>query len=262
MNLKQVNTFRWPEGKRAALSLSFDDARPTQLDYGLPVLDKYDVKATFYISVDPMKQWLGDWISASENGHEIGNHSLTHPCSGNFPFARNNALENYTLDGMCHELDEANDIIKSLIGVTPTTFAYPCGQKFVGRGRAVKSYVPLVAERFVAGRGWLDKAPNDPTMCDLAQVLAVEIDGLDFEETKKPIDAATERGAWLVFAGHDIADEEKRQTTLTSTLKAICQYARDPKNGIWIATVGTVAEYIQQLRTNDDEEKPITVKSK
>ena len=43
--------FRWPDGKRAALSLSFDDARLSQVDRALPIMDAHDVKGTFYVSL-------------------------------------------------------------------------------------------------------------------------------------------------------------------------------------------------------------------
>ena len=63
---------------------------------------------------------------------------------------------------MAEQLDGANEQIRRMLGVTPKTFAYPCGQKFVGRGLDVRSYVPLVADRFLAGRGYLDESSNDP----------------------------------------------------------------------------------------------------
>ena len=53
----------------------------------------------------------------------------------------------------------------------PRTFAYPCGQRFVGRGFEVRSYVPPVAERSLAGRGYLDESANDPAVCDLAEAM-------------------------------------------------------------------------------------------
>ena len=34
------STFHWPEGKQMALSLSFDDARLSQVDKGIPLLNK------------------------------------------------------------------------------------------------------------------------------------------------------------------------------------------------------------------------------
>ena len=247
--LKGREDFRWPAGKRAAISLTFDDARLSQIDQGLPILDEYGVKATFYVSIRPFEERLDAWKTAVANGHEIGNHTLTHPCSGNFPFIRNRALEDYTLDRMRRELEEASNIIESLVGVRPVSFAYPCGQKFVGRGRNVKSYVPLVAEEFLAGRGWLDEWANDPAFCDMAQLMAMELDGKDFEQVKQLIDRTLANGGWLIFCGHEIG-KEGRHTTRSSTLKALCEYVRDPANGLWLDTVEAVARHIFKQRTD------------
>jgi peptidoglycan/xylan/chitin deacetylase (PgdA/CDA1 family) len=204
--LNRRDDFGWPEGKRAAISLTFDDARFSQVDRGLPILDEYDAKATFYVSIRSLKERLDAWKRAVAKGHEIGNHTLTHPCSGNFTFARERALEDYTLDRMRYEMEEANSIIERLLGVRPVSFAYPCGQKFVGRGQNLKSYVPLVAEKFLAGRGWMDEWSNDPTFCDTAQLMAMELDGKDFEQVKQLIDRTLANGGWLVFCGHDIGE--------------------------------------------------------
>ncbi|MFH1883008.1 MAG: polysaccharide deacetylase family protein [Planctomycetota bacterium] len=255
-SLERREDFSWPAGTRAAISLTFDDARFSQIDRGLPILDEYGAKATFYVSLRPLEERLDAWKKAAANGHEIGNHTMTHPCSGNFPFARERALENYTLDKMRYELQESNNIIERLLGVRPVSFAYPCGQKFVGRGQDLKSYVPLVAEEFLAGRGWMDEWSNDPAFCDMAQLMGVELDGKDFEQSRKGrlsavkqlIDRTLANGGWLVFCGHEIG-EGGRQTTLSSTLKAICEYAQDPANGLWLDTVEEVASYILKQRT-------------
>ena len=61
-NANQVKSdFPWPEGKKMAISLSFDDSRLTQVDKGIPLLDKYGVKATFYISPRSMMNRLDGW---------------------------------------------------------------------------------------------------------------------------------------------------------------------------------------------------------
>src|SRR5262245_58380990 len=173
--------FMWPEGKRAALSLSFDDARPSQVDVGLALLDKHKVKATFYVVPPSMERRLDGWKKVVASGHEIGNHSMNHPCTGNFAWSRQKALEDYTLDKMRAELQQANQRIKDLLGVTAESFAYPCGQTFVGRGVDTKSYVPIVASLFGSGRLWMSEAANDPGFCDLAQTTGVEMDSRDFE---------------------------------------------------------------------------------
>src|SRR3954451_21131658 len=95
-----ASTFQWPDNKRAAISLSFDDARLSQPDKGFALLHSFGVKATFYVSFGSLEKRLDQWKPAIDMGHEIGNHSVTHPCSGNFPWARPNALEDYTLERM------------------------------------------------------------------------------------------------------------------------------------------------------------------
>jgi len=238
-------SIKWPEGKRVAVSLTFDDGRLSQVDKGIALLDQYNVKATFYLMPSSLKERLEGWKKAAASGHEIGNHSLNHPCSGNFEWSRHKALENYSLEQMRNELNSSNKEIETLLGVKPEVFAYPCGQTFIGRGVNTKSYVPIVAELFLCGRGWMDEAPNDPTYCDFAQLTGVEMDGKDFEQIKPLIDAAREHNYWLVLAGHEMNDSGN-QTTRLAMLKKLIEYAQDPANGIWLAPVGTVAKYVQK----------------
>jgi peptidoglycan/xylan/chitin deacetylase (PgdA/CDA1 family) len=245
--LLKRKTFQWPEGKKIAISLTFDDARTSQLDVGMPIINKHGIKATFYVSPNNMESRKKAWIQAVKDGHEIANHSLNHPCTGNFSWSRKKALENYTLEQMQAELKEANNIIEKLVGVQPKTFAYPCGQKFVGRGTNLKSYIPLIAEMFLAGRGWLDESTNDPAFCDPAQLLGTELDGLTFEQTLALIEEAKKSEHWLIFAGHDIG-EPGRQTVLATTLDKLCQYASDPNNKIWMDTVEHIADYMIKFR--------------
>jgi len=243
-----IEKFPWPKGIRGAVSLTFDDARLSQVDRLIPILDRHGVKATFYVSLDRVGQRLEGWKKAIRTGHEIGNHTMTHPCTGNYPAFRWNALEEMTLDGMAKEIDDAQQAIAKELGVKPRSFAYPCGQTFVGRGRDVQSYVPLVAGRFLSGRKWLNEHANDPAFCDLAQLLAFESDGKLFEALKSLVDKAAAGGRWLILVGHEVGDGGY-QTTLASSVEELCRYAEDPANGIWIDTVGAIAEYIQKART-------------
>jgi peptidoglycan/xylan/chitin deacetylase (PgdA/CDA1 family) len=240
-------SYPWPGGARAALSLSFDDARPSQVDVGAPLLDRHQVKATFFAIPGAVEQRRDGWKKVVASGHEIGNHSLDHPCTGNFPWARAKAIEDYTLEGMSRQMSDANRRLRELLGVTPESFAYPCGQTFVGRGLDTRSTVPLVAGMFVAGRGWLGEGPNDPAFCDLAQLLGMEMDGKDFEQVRPLLDQAREAGAWLVLAGHEIGPEGY-QTTRVAMLERLLPFVRDPANGFWVAPVGAVARHIRQHR--------------
>ena len=257
----------FPDGRRAALSLSFDDARPSQADCGIPILQAQGVAATFYVSTHMLDQRLDGWRQAALAGHEIGNHTLNHPCSGNFPWYRSDALkeslraqasgrrprfrprtlESYTLAQMEAELTGANETIHRLLGVRPTTFAYPCGQTFVGRGTDHASYVPLVARHFLAGRCFRSEATNDPTYCDLAHLGAFDGDERDFQTLKQFVDEAIEQGSWLILACHEIG-QPAHQTTRAADLEALCSYCHQRKNELWVDTVNSIASFIRRER--------------
>ena len=120
------------------------------------------------------------------------------------------------------ELDSASSVIKSLLGIQPVSFAYPCGETFVGKGVNLKSYIPVVATLFESGRLWLSEGPNDPVNCDMAQLTGMELDGKSFDQVKALIESAKKKGQWLILAGHEINNDGK-QTSLLSTIEELMQ---------------------------------------
>jgi peptidoglycan/xylan/chitin deacetylase (PgdA/CDA1 family) len=238
--------FKWPEGKKMALSFTFDDAALTQIDNGIPVFDKYGIKATFYVSLWDVEKRLDGWKNALKNGHEIGNHTRKHPCTVNLDFSQGNPLEDYTLSKMSTELYSENEVIKKLLGMQPISFAYPCGQTYVGRGPETKSYVPLISRMFETGRGYEGGLTN-PLLCDMAQLPAEHLDGKSFEQIKQLIDTAGSSGKWLILAGHGISEGDL-STSQISTIEALCKYALNPANGIWVDNVHNVASYVREKR--------------
>jgi peptidoglycan/xylan/chitin deacetylase (PgdA/CDA1 family) len=240
--------FTWPEGRRAAVSLTFDDARLSQIDQGIGWLDAFGVRATFYASFAPLQQRTDLWRQAIARGHEVGNHTVNHPCSCNFGWGTPNVLEEYTLERMERELLEASDRLEELVGVRPRSFAYPCGQKYVGRGEQVRSYVPLIARHFVAGRGFRDESCNEPACCDLAQLFGVDYDRMSFAEALPWLEATARRGGWLVFVAHDMGTNEDRQGISRTALEETCRYLTDPANGFWVDTVAAIGAYVRQAR--------------
>jgi peptidoglycan-N-acetylglucosamine deacetylase len=237
----------WPDGKRGAVSLTFDDARPSQLDPGMALLERGKARATFYVSPHRVRERTADWRAVVKAGHEIGNHTKTHPCTGNYAFSRKNALENLDLPHMERDLDDATKEIQDLLGISPASFAYPCGQTYVGRGEQLISYIPLVAKRFLSGRGYLNEAANDPSICDLAYLMGTGYDQVPFADVKRLMDVAAREGRWLILVGHDMG-ERKFQSVEAEILLETCRYANDPANGLWLATVEEVARRVQQMQ--------------
>jgi peptidoglycan/xylan/chitin deacetylase (PgdA/CDA1 family) len=236
----------WPNGKRAAVSLSFDDARASQIDTGLALFEDLGFRATWYVLPRAVEKQVAGWKRMVEMGQEIGNHSLTHPCTVNYGIG-SQGLEAFTLAGMAANLEEANSQIRELLGVTPRSFAYPCGQKFIGRGSETRSYVPLVAEKFRSGRGYLDEAANKPLDCDFAQLLGTAFDDMDFATMRGHLEKARASGRWILFCGHEIG-ARKYQTTDVGALRELAAYLKDPAQGFWTDTVGTIAEHLRRRR--------------
>ncbi|MFN0101967.1 MAG: polysaccharide deacetylase family protein [Bryobacteraceae bacterium] len=241
----QTKPFQWPNGKQAALSLSFDDARHSQVDTGIPFLNKLNVKATFYVLSSNYTKRLEAWKAAHASGHEIAHHSKSHPCTGNYAFARNKALEDFTLTRMAEDLDAATGEIQSAFGVKPVSFAYPCGQKFVGRGANTQSYVPLIAKRFLTGRGYLDEAANDPSVCDLSALMGTGLDNLTFAQMKAQVDTAIKESRWLIFAGHEMGGLAHQSTSLEA-LAELISYVK--ANNVWLDTVVNIAKHVHKSR--------------
>src|SRR5437763_15914046 len=71
--------FAWPGGVRAALSISFDDARPSQIRCGVPLMERLAVTSTFFVLPGAVAADQRGWAAAVEHGHAIGTHTVLHP---------------------------------------------------------------------------------------------------------------------------------------------------------------------------------------
>ncbi|HXY95315.1 MAG TPA: polysaccharide deacetylase family protein [Acidimicrobiia bacterium] len=231
----------FPGGASKALSLTFDDARPSQLAVAVPMFAHYRVSATFYVLAHEVRSRLEAWQHVAASGHEIGNHTSTHPCSANHHLVFVPALEEFTLRRITADIDRASDDIEDMFGFRPATFAYPCGQSFVGRGTSKASFVPVVARRFTAGRGYRGENPNDPALCDLAELDAYQIDGLTPTELVELVDDSAP-GSWVVLVGHDIGEGGESAVDATA-LEALCRHLATDRR-IWVAPVRDVARHI------------------
>jgi hypothetical protein len=231
----------WPDLHRAALSLSFDDARPSQLRRGLPLLDRLGVHATFFVLPNAVAESVTGWRDAVARGHEIGNHTRTHPCSRNFEWSRANSVEGLTIADYRVEVREANRALRALLGVEPTAFAYPCGHTFVGEGPSTQSLIPLIAEMFKVGRTFNDAGANSPADLDPAQIACVCSDEQSFADLLPILQATLADGAWLVLGGHEIGSpgDGDGEVTWADTIEAVVTWCES--NGVCVDTIGNVA---------------------
>lgn len=243
----------WPDRYGAAISLSFDDARASQLRVGVPLFERLGVPVTFFVLCDAVAQDRAGWLDALARGHEIGNHTLTHPCSANFAWTRENSLERMTVADFALEVSEANRQLRALLDIEPTVFAYPCGETFVGRGTRTKSLVPLIAASFKAGRTFNDITANSPADVDLAQSRCVNSDQRTLNDLLPLLEATVADGAWLILGGHEIGPADQvGEVTWIETIEAVVSWCR--RNQVWVQTIGNVAQAVEALR----RERPVS----
>lgn len=61
------------------MRLTFDDGPGPETEQLLDVLDEYDEKATFFLVGDRVQELPDVAARVVEEGHTVGNHSMTHP---------------------------------------------------------------------------------------------------------------------------------------------------------------------------------------
>ena len=241
----------WTEGIEGAVSLTFDDGIVTQLDNAIPCLNENTLKGTFYLNPNRGERWgnlLEQWKEASRQGHEIGNHTCSHPCSCNFEFSRENCLEKLTLDDIAETIDTATEVMNAEFPEQNghRSFCYPCYQSDVGSGVSRQSYVPLVAERFLCGRGGGERA-NNPELVDLAYTWAWAVNGHSGQDMIDYIEKAVSQGHWAIICVHGVGGEHIAINT--EALTETCAYLNRHRDRILTDTVVSLADTILARRS-------------
>jgi len=123
----------WPKGTVAAVVLTYDDALHSQLDVAIPQLDAARFKGTFFLDGDITPADMLRWRKAQLSGHELGNHSLFHPCPrAMLPDRKNYLTDNYDSDRMLGEIAAMNNVLFGIDGASTRTYSVPCSQMLVG----------------------------------------------------------------------------------------------------------------------------------
>ena len=128
--LAQPSAFKvlpW-NGHPAALSLTFDDSRAVHLDVVVPELNKRHLHATFFLIVSKTTR-LDEWRKARLQGHEIGNHSVTHEHAADL-----------NKEGEELQVEDAKKFLDSNFNADVLTFAYPFTEVSPGLLYWVKRY--------------------------------------------------------------------------------------------------------------------------
>lgn len=235
--------------KRAAVALTYDDALNIHLDSVVPALDKKGFKGTFYItaSVEPFVKRIKEWRAISANGHELGNHTLFHPCLGGAGrewLDPKKDLSQWSLDRFLDNLKVTNAMLEAVDGKVDRTFAYPCGDTEVGTPKV--SYIESLKELVVAARSvGGDLQTQDQLRSNLYAINSQTV----LDDTGKKligfVDDAIEQGALVVFLFHGVGGEHNLNVS-TAAHAELLTYLQEKQKEVWVAPLIAIVEHVKQ----------------
>ena len=105
-----------PTTGNKVIALTFDDGPGPYTAHLLDILDQYGAKATFFLIGSKVSSQANVVRSIHARGHQLGNHSWSHP-----------ELPKLPVNQIAGEIDRTNDAIKQATGVTPAILRPPYG---------------------------------------------------------------------------------------------------------------------------------------
>ncbi|MFO8001795.1 MAG: polysaccharide deacetylase family protein [Marinilabilia sp.] len=228
-------------GYHSAVVLTYDDGLNEHLDIVVPTLDSAGLKGSFYIpgNAGTLHNRLDEWRRIAEKGHELGNHTLFHPCAGKSEgrdwITDDYDLDNYSLTRMLDEIKVASTLLKAIDGKEKRTFAYTCGDKEVED--SVFSH--LMNDDILAARDVIARMEK-PGQVDWERVGAFVVDGQSGAELIALAEKARKKGMLLVFLFHGVGGGHSMNVSATAH-KELAEYLANKKDEIWVAPLVKVA---------------------
>jgi len=244
-------------GKKAAVVLTYDDALNVHLDNAIPLLDSLGLKGTFYLTAfsQGSKDRIADWRKTAANGHELGNHTLFHPCIGGMPGREwvnaERDMNKYSLQRMTDEIRMTNVFLQALDGKTKRTFAFTCGDMKIGDSLFING----MKNDFVAARAVRNQM-HKINEVDLNNTDCYAVNGESGEQMIEWVKKAVETTSLLVILFHGVGGEHSLNVSLQAH-RELLQYLKKNENDIMIAPMVDVAEHINEWQARDKQAKII-----
>lgn len=233
------------KNKQCAVSLTYDDALDVDLDNAVPALDSLGLKASFYLSgySPALTNRFPEWRKVAAKGHELGNHTLFHPCAKK-PTGRDFVkpeydLNTYTVKRITDEMRMTNALLKSIDGKTQRTFAYPCGDMEAGG----VPYYDAVKNDFVAARGTTHSYMK-LTEINMANVGCFVVNGQTGEQLINMVKKARESNTLLVLLFHGVGGGHAINVS-RSAHSQLLKYLKQNEKDIWVAPMLDIVTYAQ-----------------
>ena len=190
----------WPEGY---VSLTYDDGLASQLDIAVPQLESAGFRGTFYLTWNNMKDRAADWAELARRGHELANHTVSHPCD-----LRRETVESFEMT----EIDPMERWLSKIEGAKRSRdFAYPCDVTDLGPGgpnRQADTYANTLRSAGILRARTSEGRPNSLRWTADApyrlQALALGYDARTERDVEDYIMEAVSERRWAILVLHQI----------------------------------------------------------
>ena len=239
---EEVPSFVWPDGKTAAVCLTYDDGLDCHLDVAAPALERYGLKGTFYCTGNSGSLYarMEEWRALAARGHELGNHTLFHPCNGdNFDWVKPEYnLNSYTLDQLMAELRTANSLLKAVDGLEQRSFAYTCSNHTI---KGV-SFIDSIRILFPAARGG-GPVPEQMDGVDIHYVPSWGVLDPTGDELIAFVEEARSKGTLAVFMFHSVGGGYLNVSA--EAHEQLLEYLEQNREFFWTDTFLNVMQYVK-----------------
>jgi peptidoglycan-N-acetylglucosamine deacetylase len=237
--------FKWHGNAKAAVCFTYDDGLDCHLDVAVPQLDEFGFKGTFYATGNSPSLYkrMDEWRQIVRNGHELGNHTLFHPCDGQrFDWVKPEYdLNNYTMDRLMSELQAANSLLKAIDGKEQRTYAYTCGDYIAGGEDFSGEIQPLF--RAARGAGEMAETMDDYNIYNTPSWM---VEDHSAEEMIAFVKEAKTRGTVAVFMFHSVGGGYLNVDA--GEHRKLLEYLKQHQDEYYIGTFMEVTEYIRGNR--------------
>jgi len=243
--------FIWPDGQQCAVSLTYDDALPVHYEMVGPLLSSKNITGTFNISAGPnFTEHTKAWTELAAQGHELGNHTLFHPCRRE-PEERYQWLSphydlcNYTSQHWADEMRIANCLLNFVDGQKERTFGNTCCNTTIGTGKKKKSLSEQIDQMFVAGRGACISEIVQPANLCYPELNHFNGDGRTSEDIQLDIERAAEINGWIIFMFHGVGEGTHNGFIETDEHAQLIDFLAENSDRIWTASMVNVANHLK-----------------
>jgi len=241
-------SFVWPGGTRAAVCLTYDDGLDCHLDVAAPDLEEHGLRGTFYVTGNSPSLYhrMEEWRAMAGRGHELGNHTLFHPCHAKgFDWVRREYdLDGYTFPQLLAELRVANSLLKAVDGKEQRSFAYTCTHTTIDG----ISFIDSIQGMFPSARGG-GHIPETMDEVDLYDVPSWGVEDPSGEELIAYVKQAVEKGTVAVFMFHSVGGGYLNVSA--EAHNRLMGYLDQHRKEIWTAPFMEVMQYVQASRETD-----------